>query len=231
MSPPLGTCLVGTCYAGVSHALATAGDTWMLVRFAGLVLVLVFNIVVLIRMGYRRNPRVTRWVLAILCLAVVGVVVALVVADKVRAREWERKLAAEQAEAETWRRAEEARVARLTPAQLAAERASRVNTALFRYWVAHHRYPLTLWSDLTSRDPFTDTGPYLPEPVENPVTHSSTAEWRGFVKPTDGWEYDEHAGRVWPVGVPRETPGTAPSVPSVPSATTAPTGQTRPAGP
>jgi hypothetical protein len=184
-----------------------SNDTWLAIRFTFLTIALAVTIADLVRRGWRANPVVTRRVLvAVGGLAVAAAVVVLLVARQREARE---RAAADRqaAELRAAKAQEEARFAAMTPQQRLDERLGRVRGALLRYWADHQSYPAFLWSGLTESHSHATfggiprtLGPYLSDPVENPITGSSEVSPWGFGKAGGGWEYDWATGRVRPAG-------------------------------
>ena len=163
----------------------------------------VVNGAVFIRLLYTKHPRGTLWGLAAAGLVILASVAAVILVTRNRARlqqaEWDRR----KVEHDAARQSEADRQSRLTPNELAMDRKSRIDRALHSYFSDHGRYPAFLWNDLTRP---TDSSSYLSGALENPLNHSFTVVWPGFASPTDGWEYDAEAGRVWPLGLPHPPP-------------------------
>lgn len=193
---------------------ATASEAWLLLKIVAIGLFAIFNFAVAIRMIYAKHPGGTKWVLIVVgSLVMVGGGIWWAKSSSNQRELHDQVSRARAANSANWER-EQARINSLTPQELALERKFHIDTAYFRYFADHRRYPsFARWGDLTEAPAGSFLPAYLAGPVENPITHSSTIQPAFAAQASDGWEYDSATGTVWPVGLQRP-PTTKPAAQS-----------------
>lgn len=165
---------------------------------------------------YRRNRKQMAWALGAVVVIIAVVVGTMVIGANRRVAEQQREEAERQRKMEADKSAEQARLAKLSPAELATARARIIEGALQSYKTEHGSYPSAgqLWDALTRDNKANGPGKFLDAAQENPLNHSSVVGERLFGKPGDGWQYDSRTGQIrpvggvdaWPAGVPLTMP-------------------------